>query len=191
MQNPHPYFVHFPIALVSAGLFFDLLGSVLKKESLRQAGWWCQVLGIIAFLGAVTTGLLAEQGVPHNDVSHGIMETHKTLELVAAGIFALVFIWRSALRTRLPQVPLFLVVYLLAGTSAVGMMLYGSHVGGRLVYEFGVGTTVLPKSEETEHEHNNGHDHKEKIKTEAVPPDTSHGKREEPHTHEDDDEHTH
>ena len=39
MQNIHPMFVHFPLALLSVGLLFDILGYLLKKQSLSSAGW--------------------------------------------------------------------------------------------------------------------------------------------------------
>jgi uncharacterized membrane protein len=32
MQNIHPYFVHFPLALLAIGLLWDIFGVVLKKE---------------------------------------------------------------------------------------------------------------------------------------------------------------
>lgn len=103
MQNIHPLFIHFPIALLSVGLLFDIVGSAFKNDSLRNSGWWCQVSGIVAIIGATITGLLAESTVGHGDASHSIMETHKILEFIAVGIFALLFIWRSIRKTHLPQ----------------------------------------------------------------------------------------
>lgn len=156
MQNIHPLFIHFPIALLSVGLLFDIVGSAFKNDSLRNSGWWCQVSGIVAIIGATITGLLAESTVGHGDASHSIMETHKILELIAVGIFALLFIWRSIRKTHLPQTLPLLIVYFVVGASAVSIMFFGSHLGGRLVYEFGVGGSAVQQPEDVEHQHNHG-----------------------------------
>lgn len=157
MQNIHPLFVHFPIALLSVGLLCDILGRAFKKDSFNNAGWWCQVFGIAAIAVAAITGLVAESTVKHSDASHSIMETHKTFMLIAAGIFAFLFVWRIIRKTLLPQVMPLLITYFIIGAFGAGIMSYGAHLGGRLVYEFGVGTSIVtqPESGEHEHHHNN------------------------------------
>lgn len=166
MQNIHPYFVHFPIALLSVGLLWDLLGIILKKESLKNAGWWAQLFGTAAIVITAITGLIAANTVVHNDAAHEIMETHKTIGLIVAGVFILLFIWRSILKTMLPSRNLQQLIYLAIGGLAVITMLYGSHLGGKLVYEFGVGGSAVQQTEQPhqhdeaseEHEHKNNHD---------------------------------
>ena len=167
MQNFHPLFVHFPIALLSIGLLCDILGSTLKKNSLHNSGWWCQVFGIVAITGAITTGLLAEGTVEHSDVSHNIMETHKLFELIAVGFFAVLFIWRSICKTLLPQTLPLLIVYFITGAFAVGIMFYGAHLGGRLVYEFGTGGSVVSHSEGVGHRNHHQHNHGKATEIEA------------------------
>jgi uncharacterized membrane protein len=164
MQNFHPYFVHFPIALLAMGVLWDILGVILHKDSLRNAGWWAQLFGVLAILAAVTTGLFAEGTVPHGEASHSIMETHKVLELTAAGIFLVLLIWRFMLRMSLPSRTIPLVLYLGLAGAAVAVMLYGAHLGGRMVYEFGVGGTAVTQPESAGHHHEHGdeeegHDH--------------------------------
>ncbi|MBI5021752.1 MAG: DUF2231 domain-containing protein [Ignavibacteriales bacterium] len=152
MQNIHPYFVHFPIAILSVGLLWDLLGILLKKESFKNAGWWAQVFGVIAIVITVTTGLIAANTVPHNEASHEIMETHETIGLIVAGAFILLLIWRSFLKTSLPLRKSYQTIYLAIGILAVVTMLYGAHLGGKLVYEFGVGGSAVQQSAHT-HQH--------------------------------------
>jgi uncharacterized membrane protein len=210
MQNVHPYFVHFPIALLSVGVLCDLFGIIFKKDSLRNAGWWIQLFGTAAIVVTVITGLLAESTVGHSDTSHEIMETHKTLELVAVGIFALLFIWRSIQKTLLPSrnagLPL-LIVYLIIGVSAIGIMFYGAHLGGRLVYEFGVGGSAVSQPEGAGHQHNHDKaipplrdeaEHHHDTGTQSLvkdtissPVDTVSGKQKRIHIHKDGKEHTH
>jgi uncharacterized membrane protein len=153
MLNIHPYFVHFPIAILSVGLLWDLLGILLKKESFKNAGWWAQVFGVIAIVITVTTGLIAANTVPHNEGSHEIMETHETIGLIVAGLFIVLFIWRSFLKTSLPSQRLQQIIYLAIGGLAVLTMLYGAHLGGKLVYEFGVGGSAVQQPAHA-HQHN-------------------------------------
>ena len=166
MQNIHPYFVHFPIAILSVGLLWDLLGILLNKESFKNAGWWAQVFGVIAIIITVTTGLIAANAVAHSEAAHEIMETHETIGLIVAGVFILLLIWRSFLKTSLPLKKFYQTIYLAIGILAVVTMLYGAHLGGKLVYEFGVGGSAVQQPAHShqhneaneEHEHEGDHD---------------------------------
>lgn len=160
MQNIHPYFVHFPIAILSIGLLWDFLGIIMKKDSLLHAGWWAQLFGTLAIIAAVITGLIAENTVAHNDAVHSILETHETLGLVAAGVFASLFIWRSILRSALPVERILLVVYILLSAGAVVTMLTGAHLGGRMVYEFGVGGSAVQQPTQL-HQHDEANEEQE------------------------------
>jgi uncharacterized membrane protein len=166
MQNIHPYFVHFPIAILSVGLLWDLLGILLNKESFKNAGWWAQVFGVIAIIITGITGLIAANSVAHSEAAHEIMETHETIGLTVAGVFILLLIWRSFLKTSLPLKKLYQTIYLAIGILAVVTMLYGAHLGGKLVYEFGVGGSAVQQPAHVhqhneaneEHEHEGDHD---------------------------------
>ena len=59
LETIHPLFVHFPIALLSTGLFFDILTMILDQEDLEHAGFWCMLMGIISCLFSNFTGLMA------------------------------------------------------------------------------------------------------------------------------------
>lgn len=166
MQNIHPYFVHFPIAILSVGLLWDLLGILFKKQSLKNAGWWAQLFGTAAIIVTVVTGLVAANTIPHNEASHEIMETHETIGLIVGGVFIILFIWRSILKTMLPSKNLQQLIYLAIGGLAVLTMFYGAHLGGKLVYEFGVGGSAVQQPTQShqhnetgeEHEHRDNHD---------------------------------
>lgn len=152
MENVHPLFVHFPIALLSVGLICDVAGVVLKKDSLSSAGWWLQAFGVAAAATAAVTGLLAAPSLLQSESAHEVMEAHETLELIAVGVFILLFVWRSVGRTRLPRKTVLTVIFFVVYAAAVGILLYGAHLGGRLVYEFGIGVSAVPAVEDG-HEH--------------------------------------
>ena len=59
LETIHPLIIHFPIALLSTGLFFDILARILDREDFEHAGFWCMLMGVISCLFANFTGLMA------------------------------------------------------------------------------------------------------------------------------------
>ncbi|HEO66206.1 MAG TPA: DUF2231 domain-containing protein, partial [Spirochaetes bacterium] len=166
MQNLHPIFTHYPIALLSFALLFMVLARILKKEALENAAWWCQLAGTLAIIVTVISGLLTETGEGHTHtigLSNEIMELHEGFQLTAAGIFIALLAGRLYkkgiwLKSRGP-----FIIYTVLTGIALSVMLYGAHLGGRLVYEFGVGVSEKIKKpeqghENSEHGHEHGHD---------------------------------
>ena len=145
MKNIHPLFVHFPIALLLFGLLFDLAYSAIKRESLAGAGWWCHLSGVAAAGAAIFTGLLAEDTVTTTGAVHEMMETHETLQLIAAGAFALLLVWRILKRGKISESPSYRTAYFAIAIVAVGALLYGAHLGGRMVFESGVGGSAAAR----------------------------------------------
>ena len=131
LDTIHPLFVHFPIALLSTGILCDFLGTVLKKESLLNAGWWCQVFGVISVVLTVITGFLADTIFGHMDDPFPIFCTHGSLQIFSSLLFTGIFIWRAALKSHLPEKPL-LYLYFLIGGLAVSGLFYGGHLGAQL-----------------------------------------------------------
>ena len=59
IENIHPLLVHFPIALLSIGLFFDILYRITYNEEFNHTAFWSLATGIIACLLANISGLFA------------------------------------------------------------------------------------------------------------------------------------
>ena len=127
----HPLIIHFPIALLSASVLFDILGVVFRKESLNHAGWWCLVCGVMGALAAVLTGFFADTIYGHMGDPFPVFETHGTMQIAATLIFVGLFIWRGVNKCQLPSEPL-KYVYLAIGAAATGWIFYGAHLGAQL-----------------------------------------------------------
>ena len=65
MLNAHPLFVHYPIALLTAALLFEVLWLIFRRESLFHAATAALVLGAVGALAAAASGLQAGAAVPH------------------------------------------------------------------------------------------------------------------------------
>ena len=48
LENIHPLVIHYPIALLSTALLFDILASLLDRKDFQDVGVWCMVAGTIA-----------------------------------------------------------------------------------------------------------------------------------------------
>jgi uncharacterized membrane protein len=126
-----------PAALLLVSVVFDLIGGITKRDSLRAAGFWTLIAGVLGAGAAVVSGLLAEDVVEHSDRAHAVMETHETLAFIVLVLFGLLALWRLVRRGVLS--PKEQPVALTAGVIGVALMAYTARLGGTLVFDHGTG----------------------------------------------------
>jgi uncharacterized membrane protein len=137
METIHPLVVHFPIALLMTAIFLDGLALAFKRPNLHRVALWNLALGTLGAAVAVWTGLRAAEVAKHSFEIHEVMELHRKLGIATLVIGALVLGWRLFKRDRLTvKARVFALVLMLAMAATLSL---GAHLGGRLVYEFGVG----------------------------------------------------
>ena len=137
MQNFHPLFVHFPIALILSALLLDMLGLMCQRPGLHDVALWNLSLGTLGAGAAVLTGLQAEEMAKHSFEIWKVMELHEKLGITTLIIGAVVVGLRWWMRNRLSTpARMLMMLGALAMACTVG---FGAYLGGRLVYEFGVG----------------------------------------------------
>ena len=126
-----------PPALLPLAVLFDLLGAFLKRESLKAAGFWTLMAGVLGTGAAIISGLLAEDVTAHGAEAHAIMETHETLAFIVLALFAILAIWRLVRRGvwNEKEQP----IALTAGVIGVALIVVTASFGGRLVFDHGVG----------------------------------------------------
>ena len=137
MESIHPIVVHFPIALLLAALLLETLALFLKKPGWHAFSLVNLCLGVLGAGGAVLTGQWAEAAAKHSFEIYQLMELH---EKIGKGVFCAaltVALVRLAMKDRLKGWLRWAAWAALA--AACGAMAFGAHLGGRLVYEFGVG----------------------------------------------------
>lgn len=142
MHPIHPMLVHFPIALLSAAVFFDLLGEKWRPEECRIAGLYTLVLGFAGAAVSVASGAMAEDAAEHSGVPERAIELHEMLGFAAFWIFAGLLGLRLA--TGLGWIREQRTVSLLLGIAGVAVMLVASYYGGSLVYDYGAGVAGYP-----------------------------------------------
>ena len=129
IENIHPLFIHFPIALLSTGLFFDLLAVLFNREDLRNAGFWCMLMGIIACLFSNFTGLMVF--LTGGSLSDLLNFTHFLLAWCSTIIFALLFLARIKLDVDFRYSTSKRWIYFSIHILAVGILFYGAHLGAK------------------------------------------------------------
>lgn len=140
MPDLHPMIVHFPIALVTAGVLLDLAGVFRFGARVRTAAVLLIVAGALGALAAMLSGGAAESAAENIVGIERALETHEELGRIAAwsmAAFALLrlvaeYLWRRAL-----------LVHMLRAVSlpVLALVLYTGHTGGGLVRDYAAGTS--------------------------------------------------
>lgn len=126
----HPVVVHFPIALFTISLFFDLVGYRKKLPVLNQVGYYNQAAAAVSSLPSLITGILAWRikfaGIP----LQGVMLYHLVLAFITTGLFWLLWAVRVKFEQK-HQAKWLRIYFILAGLIFLVITLTG-HLGGGL-----------------------------------------------------------
>jgi uncharacterized membrane protein len=142
----HPFFVHFPIALIFTAALLDWVRWFKDRTRLLAAGFWggttpLLILAFFSAAAAVTTGLLDAQHVASTVPWHDHLDRHQVLAFMTSGLLAILVLWRVALRGAFPQRSvLSYLILLLAAVITVGI---GAYFGGEMVYSHGAGVEIV------------------------------------------------
>lgn len=137
MENVHPIFVHFPIALLVSAFAIETLALFFKKPAWHRFSLIHLILGTLGAVGAVLTGRQAAVLAKHSFEIHEVMERHESVGYIVLSLAVLLLGWRVMTQDRLTGRTRWVAWGLLG--LICGIMAFGAHLGGRLVYEYGVG----------------------------------------------------
>jgi uncharacterized membrane protein len=137
MDNIHPLFVHYPIALFTAFFVAEFFGVVLKNEDFRCAASFCLYLGTIAAVFTVAAGYYAAATVEHSEKVHAIMENHEGFGVTVLIIAAVLSAWRLYVRRKFS--PKLQLAHLALAFILAVVIALGADLGGLMVYKYGVG----------------------------------------------------
>ena len=137
MENFHPLTVHFPIALLMAALLIETLALAFKKSTWHRIALWNLALGTLGAAVAVLTGRQAAAAAKHSFEIHQIMILHERLGYAVLALAVVTVGWRLLKRDALSRRGRWVTWGLLG--LACGILAFSAHLGGRMVYEFGVG----------------------------------------------------
>ena len=130
--------VHFPIAFWSCAIAADVVGTVTHAALAAELAFGALALGCASGLLAMIAGIFDFAALAKDSPARDAAVMH----LMAMGSAWLIFLVALALRGFPPTSPVSIAALI---TTAVGfvVMVYGAWLGGKLVYEFGVGSKLV------------------------------------------------
>lgn len=132
VQEIHPALAHFPIALIPTAVAADLVGVLTGDRALMETGRRLMPLAAASVAATGIAGLVAQGAVRTDNGSHDLLVTHRNLNI---GLLALTAVLAGTrVRRRRPGPG-----YLLAGLAGAALATYTGYLGGKMVYEHGVG----------------------------------------------------
>ncbi len=133
----HPRFVHFPIALCIVGAVFIALGALRGQEKWRDYGQISLTLGWFGIMLAVVTGLIDQASAPQDAAIANLINQHITAGVALVITAGLALYWpirnKKLWQTQAKWGYLALLVVI------VLLVLVEAWLGGKLVYQYGVG----------------------------------------------------
>ncbi len=146
--NVHPLVVHFPIALLAAGLVVDLLSLLMRRRpALRHTATW------LYCGGAATAGLAYLSGERGADAMllpaqvAPLVSEHADWAFRTTLFFTFFAAVRLAVSYVLPPRPAVLWAAFVAAVIGVGMLNETAERGGLLVYQHGLGVQAITTDE--------------------------------------------
>lgn len=128
----HPAMVHLSITLLPLAVGADLIGCATGSKSLHSFGQKAIVLAAVGAAAAATTRLIAGGEVNAEGDARDMLMTHRNLNFVVTVVATCMALRRS--RRQTPSS-----LYLGVGVAEVGLLAYTDYLGGKLIYELGIG----------------------------------------------------
>ncbi len=135
----HPRVVHFPIALSLVGAVFAVIGLLRREERWFSYGQLSLLLGGLGTLAAAITGLIDQSAAPQETSILAVINQHITAGIALAVAIGLALYWPLRDRRLLKGSHRARWGYLALLAAVVLLVLLSGWLGGRLVYDFGVG----------------------------------------------------
>jgi uncharacterized membrane protein len=135
----HPLIVHFPIALITVGFFFEVVSLFFRREKcLSKTGFYLMVLGSLAAIAGWSSGHLFTEAPTQGEILKVFLR-HKTGALVTMILIVAGLIFRIWLMVKKKEATplkwIAFVFYLLAFIAVT----FTGFMGGSMVYDFMMG----------------------------------------------------
>ena len=134
----HARLVHFPIALLLVGALAAILYEWRHTPWLKGWGFIAMLVGWVLTIPAIITGLIDKSDLVQGSTADRLADLHTTTMFAMWALFGVALYWQYIWRddmTKGRRRWLWLAVLTLASLA----LLLAGHLGGRLVYELGVG----------------------------------------------------
>lgn len=137
----HAMIIHFPIALLMAGFFSELLGLITKKEFFKNAAVFLLLMGALGAIAAYISGNMAGEGIEEGPLKQPL-DRHELAASITLWLATITALLRAATfyfkYNRSWVNWAFIVLFaVLAGSVATT-----GYYGGQLVYKHAAGVEL-------------------------------------------------
>jgi len=141
----HPAIVHVPIALWVGACIFDIMNlGGLGGNSLVRTSFWSILLGLVATLVVVPAGFAEWSEIKREKPAWKLALWHMILNVITMLIFVASLALRWGDAYDMNKVPMGAAVLCFVATAVLGV---SGYLGGRMVYEHGIGIGRESKTE--------------------------------------------
>ena len=126
LETIHPLLVHFPIALFSTGLFFDILSRMYNSEELDHAGFWIMFMALVSSPFTIIAGIITF--MTEGSLQDLFQFNHGILALISTLFFLILFWARIKFQLDLRYSSMKRNLYLILHILAVVILFYGAHL---------------------------------------------------------------
>ncbi len=143
----HPIFIHFPIAFIFLYIFTEVINLFVKNENLRKLSIIILTLGVIGGIFSVISGNLSYQNLlTNNSITpyHLVfIDKHELFASLTLWYFFFLLICKVYFLLKRKNHQLIQFLFTIFAISGGYLLYKAAKFGGRLVYEFGIGTNLL------------------------------------------------
>ena len=146
----HPLIIHFPIALLSIAVLFDLVALLAprKKDVIRAFAVTLFALGAVAALAAFFTGRAAADAVEVPAAAQTLLTDHADWAERTVWFFGLFALARLAMlwferKGRLPAGQALHILAFVIGAGGIFLLFQTGDRGAQMVFKYGVGVQAV------------------------------------------------
>jgi uncharacterized membrane protein len=129
-QNIHPILVNFTAALIPVSVLSDILGKLLRRESLKHAAWWTLLYAALVTPCTALAGWFWKRSI-EAALSADLIAVHQWLGIWLAFAFLILVVWRRRFHRRGESPGL---AYLVTAVLTLLALMYQGHVGGSMAF---------------------------------------------------------
>lgn len=138
----HPQLVHFPIAFLLLGGCLLLIHLYNSKENVRKLGISCIVIGWIFMIPTIVAGLWEASKLKDGSRMDQVADQHTTAAFVTWVLFSAILFILFKYRNQKTETKLRVILSVLLFMALIALN-WTSNLGGKLVYEMGVGVQEI------------------------------------------------
>lgn len=144
LQNPHPLFVHFPIAFLYGAALLYAIGWLMRRDAIAFAALWLLVLGAVSAALAAYTGWWSAAGVMLDpSVKEHVLQPHMRIMVATTAIAIVLAIWALIERPMPPASRRY--IFMAGVIVMIALITKGADLGGIMVYDYNGGGGACPQ----------------------------------------------